>query len=158
MIEPAGRLFLFRYDNVEVGVHWSMPGGGLDEGETAEVGAQREVREETGWSDIEVGSAWFSWQHDYTRPEGPVRQSETVYLARALYTARRDLVGDLSAAHQADGILRWHWWSSDELASATEQFWPPTLPSLFASLLVEGAPSRPIALGYFPNDLPLPGG
>ncbi|BDM71413.1 hypothetical protein HEK616_49000 [Streptomyces nigrescens] len=48
VLDPTGALFLFRYDNEEVGVHWAMPGGGLDPGEAPRTGALRELAEETG--------------------------------------------------------------------------------------------------------------
>ncbi|MFE6738497.1 NUDIX domain-containing protein [Streptomyces tubercidicus] len=38
-LDPDGALFLFRYDKEEVGLHWAMPGGGLDAGETPRAGA-----------------------------------------------------------------------------------------------------------------------
>lgn len=160
MIDPSGYLFMFRYDNVEVGIHWSMPGGGLEPGEDDAQGAVREVREETGWTDVDAGVPWFSWEHDYTRPEGPVRQTEVVYLLAAPAgpgpapigrTPRREPVGDLLAAHREDGILRWRWWSPAELAAATEPMWPPVLAGLHARLLAEGPPPSAIDLGYLPN-------
>ncbi|MBZ4324157.1 NUDIX domain-containing protein [Streptomyces huiliensis] len=49
ILDPAGSVFMFRYDNEEVGVHWALPGGGLDPGESPERAA---AREETGWTDI----------------------------------------------------------------------------------------------------------
>jgi 8-oxo-dGTP pyrophosphatase MutT (NUDIX family) len=160
VIDPSGYLFMFRYDNVEIGVHWSMPGGGLELGESEAQGAVREVREETGWTDIDAGVPWFSWEHDYTRPEGPVRQSEVVYLLGASEltglasigrTPHREPVGDLLAAHREDGILLWRWWSPAELAVATEPMWPPVLADLHARLLAEGPPASAIDLGYMPN-------
>ncbi|MFC9231892.1 NUDIX domain-containing protein [Streptomyces decoyicus] len=43
VLDADGALFLFRYDNEEVGVHWAMPGGGLATGETPRAGARREL-------------------------------------------------------------------------------------------------------------------
>ncbi|WP_411136131.1 NUDIX domain-containing protein [Streptomyces sp. C10] len=40
VLDPDGALFLFRYDNEEVGAHWAMPGGGLDPGEAPRAGAR----------------------------------------------------------------------------------------------------------------------
>ncbi|MFD4950095.1 MULTISPECIES: hypothetical protein [unclassified Streptomyces] len=75
----------------------------------------------------------------------PVRQHEHVFLAHG---PRRDPVGDLAAAHAADKILRWRWWSPEELSGDTEPLWPPQLPELLADVRGRGAPVRPVDLGY----------
>ncbi|MDT0266393.1 NUDIX domain-containing protein [Streptomyces sp. DSM 44915] len=144
VLDPTGAIFLFRYDNEEVGVHWSMPGGGLDPGESPREGALRELREETGWSDLTPGRLLCTWEHDYTRVGVPVRQHEHIYLANG---PRRDLGPGLAAAHAEDGILAWRWWTPAELGATTEALWPPTL----ATLLAERAHTGPVHLGYVPN-------
>ncbi|MEO3875386.1 NUDIX domain-containing protein [Nonomuraea sp. B12E4] len=148
VLDPAGAIFMFRYDNEEVGVHWSMPGGGMDPGETTLQAARRELREETGWTDIEIGALLCLWEHDYTREGVPVRQHEHIYLGRA---PRREPVGELSAAHAADGIQRWRWWTPGDLSGDTEPLWPPQLPELLAGVRRDGPPARPIDLGFVPN-------
>ncbi|MGW7551556.1 NUDIX domain-containing protein [Streptomyces rimosus] len=46
--------------------------------------AERELREETGWADIEATDAVLCrWEHDFTRAGMPVRQHEEIFLARA---------------------------------------------------------------------------
>jgi len=139
---------LLRYDNPEVGVHWAMPGGGLDPGETPREGACREVREETGWTDVEPGPLLCTWEHDFTRGTVPVRQHEHIYVAHA---PRRPLAGDLAVAHQEDGILENRWWTPDELAAATEALWPPTLPELLADYRANGPHDPAPDLGFVPN-------
>ncbi|WP_129843424.1 NUDIX domain-containing protein [Streptomyces sp. RFCAC02] len=149
VLAPDGSVFMFRYDNEEVGVHWAPPGGGLDPGETPEAAAAREVREETGWSGLTLRGTLCRWEHDYTRSGVPVRQSEDIFLA---YGPRRDPVGDLTAAHEEDGILHWRWWTPEALAAATEALWPPQLPDLLESVRTTGrAPTQPVDLGYIPN-------
>ncbi|MFI0740825.1 NUDIX hydrolase [Streptomyces sp. NPDC021100] len=150
VLDPTGSVFMFRYDNEEVGVHWALPGGGLDPGESPLRAAGREVREETGWTDIEIdGTLLCLWEHDFTRAGVPVRQHEHVFLARG---PRRDPAGDLAAAHAADGILRWRWWSPEELSAGTEPLWPPRLPELLADVRGNGAPAVPVDLGYVGNE------
>ncbi|MFE5396295.1 GNAT family N-acetyltransferase [Streptomyces sp. NPDC056568] len=129
VLDPEGAVFLFRYDNVEVGVHWAMPGGGLEADEGPREGALRELREETGWTDLEPGPLLCTWEHDFTHLSvGPVRQHEHVYVARG---PRREPTGPgLAAAHAADGILTWRWWTRKELAGASEPLWPPDLARL----------------------------
>ncbi|OON83059.1 NUDIX hydrolase [Streptomyces tsukubensis] len=146
VLDPTGWIFMFRYDNEEVGVHWAMPGGGLDIGESPLRAAVRELREETGWTDIHVdGTTLCSWEHDFTRAGVPVRQHEYIFLTRG---PRRDPIGDLTESHAADKILRWRWWSPDELAGAHEPLWPPHLPELLADVRRRGAPAAPIDLGH----------
>ncbi|MET9255760.1 bifunctional GNAT family N-acetyltransferase/NUDIX hydrolase [Streptomyces sp. NPDC003717] len=131
--DPEGAVLLLRYDNVEVGVYWSPPGGGLEAEESPREGALRELAEETGWADLAPGPLLCTWEHDFTHLDvGPVRQYEHVYLARG---PRRDLAeAQVAAAHAADGILTWRWWTPRELAAAEEALWPPELPALLEAL------------------------
>ncbi|WP_437070310.1 GNAT family N-acetyltransferase [Streptomyces sp. enrichment culture] len=132
VLDPEGAVFLFRYDNVEVGVHWACPGGGLEPGESPREGALRELREETGWTDLVPGALLTTWEHDFTHAVGPVRQHEHIYVARG---PRREPTGPhLAAAHAEDGILTWRWWSRAELAEEAEPVWPPELARLLDDL------------------------
>lgn len=152
VVAPDGAVFLFRYDNEEVGVHWAMPGGGLDPTETPREAACRELREEAGWTDLVPGRLLCTWEHDYTRVGVPVRQFEHIYLARG---PRREPEGQLTAAHAEDGILQWRWWAPEELAASTEALWPPQLPAVLERLRRRGAAgSVAVHLGYVPNDPP----
>jgi 8-oxo-dGTP pyrophosphatase MutT (NUDIX family) len=145
VLDPLGAIFLFRYDNEEVGVHLAMPGGGVGAGETLLQAARRELLEETGWDDIEPGPELWTWGHDFTHNGRPVHQFERIFLG---YGPRRDPQGDLSAAHAEDRILRWQWWSPAQLEDCREALWPPQLPKLLGRLLHEGAPASPTSLDY----------
>lgn len=128
VVDPDGAVLLFRYDNVEVGIHWALPGGGLEAGEGPREAALRELREETGWDDLEPGPLLCTWEHDFTHTGTPVRQHEHVYVTGGPH--REPSGPGLAAAHAADGILTWRWWSRQELAQEAEPMWPPGLARL----------------------------
>ncbi|MEV5985977.1 bifunctional GNAT family N-acetyltransferase/NUDIX hydrolase [Streptomyces sp. NPDC052051] len=132
VVDPEGSVFLFRYDNVEVGHHWALPGGGLERDETPREGAVRELREETGWTDLEPGPLLCAWEHDFTYSGIRVHQHEHIYVAHG---PRRDPSGPhLAATHTGEGILGWRWWTRRELVETSESVWPPRLGELLTEL------------------------
>jgi len=132
VLDPAGSAFLFRYDNVEIGIHWSLPGGGIEGDETPREAALRELAEETGWTDLEPGPLLHSWEHDFTHGDTPVRQHDTIYVTHGPH--REPAGPHLAAAHAEDGILTWRWWTREELRGTTETLWPPELARLLDEL------------------------
>jgi ADP-ribose pyrophosphatase YjhB (NUDIX family) len=148
IIEPGGAVYLQLHDDVEIGLHWAPPGGGLEAGEDEVAAAIRETAEETGWTDVRIGPPLCTWSHDYTRGGTPVRQSETIFLAQG---PRRDLEGDLTESHRVDGILAVRWWTPGALAGSKAVFWPPNLPGLVARVRRDGPPAQPLDLGHTEN-------
>src|SRR5580692_919160 len=83
VLDPDDRVLLFRYDDGPPnGRHWSTPGGGLEPGESFAEGAQRELIEETGWTDVPVGRELEERELVMGYGERIVRQHERFFLAR----------------------------------------------------------------------------
>jgi 8-oxo-dGTP pyrophosphatase MutT (NUDIX family) len=127
LVDATGRTLLFRYENPDDGVYWAPPGGGLQPREAPVTAARREFAEEVG-HDLEGPLLTLrEWTHVFTYRGVRVVQREVVFGRRTTIT---DVADTVTAAHTADGILAWRWWSRDELAATADALWPPDLPDL----------------------------
>jgi 8-oxo-dGTP pyrophosphatase MutT (NUDIX family) len=137
LLDPANRVLLMRYDNSPPnGRHWSTPGGGLEPGEDYAAAAARELAEETGWTDIEVGAELHRRDLIMGYSDETVRQHERFFLARTSPVGRE--IRGVDAMHKSDGIAAWRWWSLAELESTSEVVWPAELPALIRAALGGG--------------------
>jgi len=129
LLDPDDRVLLMRYDDGPPnGVHWSTPGGGLDEGEDYPAAAVRELAEETGWTDVELGGEVLRRSFDMDYDGRIVRQAERLYLARTGQRSRA--ITGVEAMHAADGIAAWRWWTLAEIDTTDEVIWPAGLADL----------------------------
>ncbi|WP_423247097.1 NUDIX hydrolase [Streptomyces pratisoli] len=122
---------------------WFTPGGGVEGAETRAEAALREVAEETGITDVELGPV--IWQRECSFPFDGRRwdQDEWYYLARTRQTAT-SLTGLTWLERRSVAGLRW--WTSAEVSAARETVYPTRLAELLRTLLVEGPPSAPVVL------------
>lgn len=122
---------------------WFTPGGGLEGDETHEEAARRELAEETGITDIELGPVL--WKRICSFPFDGRRwdQDEWYFLARTAQTAT-DLQGLTELELRSVSGLRW--WTSAELLAARETVYPTRLAELLRTLLDEGPPRVPLVL------------
>jgi len=132
VLDAAGSVFLFRYDDAEAGTFWALPGGGLEGDETPREGALRELREETGWTDLEPGPLLSTREVDFATAGTPVHQHERIYVSHGPH--REPTGAHLAAAHARDGILAWRWWTREELRTTTETVWPAELARMLDEL------------------------
>jgi ADP-ribose pyrophosphatase YjhB (NUDIX family) len=136
VLDPDGRILLFRYDHpAPNGSHWSTPGGGLEPGEDYYAGAQRELGEETGWDDVRVLPPVVHERTvvmDHAGRGRIVRQAEQFFAARVAEPRRA--LGDVAAMHISDGIDEARWWSVAELDATGETIWPEGLADVIRKL------------------------
>jgi 8-oxo-dGTP pyrophosphatase MutT (NUDIX family) len=129
LLDPDDRVLLMRYDDpLPNGPHWTTPGGGVEDGEDYPQAARRELAEETGWDDIELGDEVHERAFDMEHSGRIVNQRERLFLGRTV--ERRRAITGVEAMHAADGIAAWRWWSLDELDATGEVIWPAGLAAL----------------------------
>jgi 8-oxo-dGTP pyrophosphatase MutT (NUDIX family) len=125
---------------------WAAPCGGVDEDETDEQAVRRELLEETGLDEFDLGP--LVWTRTHHVPLGDGRwdgQTERYYLVR---TGAFDPVPRLTWAElREENMSAVRWWGLDELETTGMLFAPRRLPSFVRSLLEEGPPASPIDVG-----------
>ncbi|MEU9194715.1 NUDIX hydrolase [Streptomyces hundungensis] len=145
LLDPQDRILLMHgYEPEDPSdTWWFTPGGGLEGDETRAEAALRELAEETGITDVELGPVL--WQRTCSFPFDGRRwdQDEWYYLARTTQTEATP-AGLTELELRSTAGLRW--WTSAELSAARETVYPTRLAELLRTLLVEGPPHAPVVL------------
>ncbi|WP_322724150.1 NUDIX hydrolase [Streptomyces spongiae] len=143
LLDESGRLLLFSArDHKDDSMRWFTAGGGLESGESYEQAALRELREETGLVDVDLGPQ--IWQG---RPWRTVREGVTYEVTQRYFLARVPAFEvDTSAFQEVEkaAITGYRWWSVEELEKTSDLLRPAGLPALLKALLTDGPPSEPV--------------
>ncbi|MFP1627751.1 NUDIX hydrolase [Streptomyces sp. 5K101] len=122
---------------------WFTPGGGVEGDESREEAALRELAEETGITEVDLGPVL--WQRHCSFPFAGRRwdQDEWYFLA---YTTCTDAVPQALTELELRSVRGLRWWTSAELSAARETVYPTRLAELLRTLLDEGPPRVPVVL------------
>jgi 8-oxo-dGTP pyrophosphatase MutT (NUDIX family) len=142
LVDPARRVLLLRDVEALTGrPFWITPGGGLNDGESHLEAARRELREETGLRDAEIGPALWRGRRWFHARGDDYDQEETFFLTRV-----DPFEVDMSEVEEYERNLVHRWWTLEELDSTTEVVLPPGLGALLRDALENGPPAVAVEL------------
>ena len=131
LIDPAGRVLLFRFVPEDRPPFWCTPGGAVDPGEDYATAARRELLEETG-IDADPGPEVLRRHVEFVTIEGvPVSADERYFLVRSEHEGI-DTGGHTPLEQRV--MTQWRWFTRSELEALEEPHFPSDLRDILDTL------------------------
>jgi G:T/U-mismatch repair DNA glycosylase/ADP-ribose pyrophosphatase YjhB (NUDIX family) len=146
VLDSDDRVLLVRFVFPSGDEVWATPGGGIEHGESDDHALRRELAEETGLEEFDVGPlVWTrsqAWEDLNPRWDG---QRARTYLVRVPpFEPAPQLSAEVLAA---EFLFELRWWTVDELTASEAAFAPPSLPQLVVGVVRDGPPAEPDVVG-----------
>jgi TDG/mug DNA glycosylase family protein len=144
VVDAAERVLLMRFENPATReTWWATPGGGVEPGEDELAALRRELLEECGLADPEIGPVVWRREHVYPWQRVLLRQAESFHWVRV---GRHEAEPSIDLV--PEGIHGHGWWTLDELAATDARISPRALATGVRALLRGGLPAEPLDVGH----------
>ena len=147
VLTPEPQVLLLRLEPSFRDPFWVTPGGGLNDGESYEDAARRELAEEVGRDDLDIGPCIWTRQVTFTWEQWRVHQKEQTFLVevRAPFEA-------VTVFPDQEPITGHGWFTLERLRAEPETVYPVGLTGHLERLLAEGHRDGPLDLGVVVED------
>jgi predicted amidohydrolase/8-oxo-dGTP pyrophosphatase MutT (NUDIX family) len=146
VVDADGQTLLAQFGDDTTGrTWWVPPGGGIDPGEDDLATARRELQEELGRTDLEIGPAIGRRGGTAQVGDRWLTQYERWYLCR---TEHFEVAPDVVTAGRAEGIRDLRWWSAEQLRAGNVETGPRDLADLLDGVLRDELPAHDVDLGF----------
>ncbi len=145
LLDPEGRSLLIRSsDPVDrrKPPWWELPGGGIEGRERSEDTARRELAEETGITEVEIGPCVWTQRVRFTFAGMRFDQFEHIHVAWTASTP--DLGPRRLEALEAMAFEGHRWWHADDLATSDDQVFPARIRDVLGDVDAGRLPAAPI--------------
>jgi TDG/mug DNA glycosylase family protein len=131
VVDADDRVLLVQFENDATGDRWwATPGGGVEQGEDEHVALRRELQEEIGLDEFELGPLVWDAARTFAFQKTLYLQRNRIYLVR-VHQHHPAATVDMAA----EGVVETRWWTVDELEATTERLTPPELYGQLRTLL-----------------------
>jgi [ribosomal protein S5]-alanine N-acetyltransferase len=141
LLTPENEILMMKLENEKMNwVGWITPGGGVEANEDDHTAIRRELHEELGLSDFEIGPLIWKRRHCLHWANQFIEQSENYYL---INTEKFDPKPTLDLNEfELEAFKGFKWWSFAEMQKSQEVFAPRSLSLLLSELASKGVPQE----------------